>query len=139
MASRLKLATAAFFAVFAFNACSPKTEPKKHADQDAPAAEEPSPPPVETHDSNGVLITLADCAGASAFLAGVSPIKDKDPKTNSPDETFYWTLLALMDKEPGFEGEAGRLAAETALTAWVEKPEANIRTYVDACKTRYSQ
>ncbi|MET0545796.1 MAG: hypothetical protein ABWZ40_05765 [Caulobacterales bacterium] len=143
MASRLKIITAVLFAAFAFNACSPKSEPKKHADADADAdakVEEPAPtPPPLTEDANGVTITLADCAGATAFIAGISPIKQKSPESDKPDENFYWTLLALLDKEPGFEGEAGRLAAETAFTAWVDKPEANVRTYVDACKTRYAQ
>jgi hypothetical protein len=139
MSSKLKPVIAALFAAYALNACSPKSEQKKtHADQSATEQTEPNQAPVETTDANGVEITLADCAGATAYLSGISPIKQNEPKGDTPNENFYWLLLALMDKEPGFEGDAGRLAAESATTAWMDKPEAATRTYIDACKSRYA-
>lgn len=139
MSSKLKPFIATFFALYALNACSPKTEQKKtHADKDAVEQSEPGSAPVETTDANGVEITLADCAGATAYMAGISPIKQTEPKSDTANENFYWLLLALMDKEPGFEGDAGRLAAESATTAWMDKPEVLTRTYIDACKSRYA-
>lgn len=139
MSSKLKPFIAAFFAFYALNACSPKTEEKKtHADKTATEQTEPAPAPLETTDANGNEITLADCAGATAYMSGISPIKQTDPKSDTANENFYWLLLALMDKEPGFEGDAGRLAAESAMTAWMDKPEVTTRTYIDACKSRYA-
>jgi|GEM_PF-2558172 len=139
MSTKLKPFIAAFFAAYALNACSPKSEQKKtHADKSATEQTEPTPAPLETTDANGVEITLADCAGATAFIAGISPIRLTEPRGDSPNENFYWLLLALMDKEPGFEGDAGRLAAESATTAWMDKPESVTRTYIDACKTHYA-
>ena len=130
---------AAALAACALSACSPKPEQKKtHADQGATEQTEQAPGPIETTDANGVEITLADCAGATAYISGISPIRQTEPKGDTPNENFYWLLLALMDKEPGFEGDAGRLAAESATTAWMDKPEAATRTYIDACKSRYA-
>ena len=139
MSSKLKPFIAAFFAFYALNACSPKTEEKKtHADKTATEQTEPELAPLETTDANGNEITLADCAGATAYMSGISPIKQTEPVSNTANENFYWLLLALMDKEPGFEGDAGRLAAESAMTTWMDKPEVTTRTYIDACKSRYA-
>ena len=82
---------------------------------EAPAA------PMSIHDM------LVDCAGAIAAEGNVDPLVE--PSTGSRDENALWTVLALMDKEPGLFGVAGRQAAAQSKTVWQAKsgPERTAR------------
>jgi hypothetical protein len=82
---------------------------------EAPAA------PMSIHD------LLVDCAGAIAAEGNVDPLVE--PSIGSGAENALWTVLALMDKEPGLFGVAGRQAAARSKTVWQAKsgPERTAR------------
>ena len=82
---------------------------------EAPAA------PMSIHD------LLVDCAGAIAAEGNVDPLVE--PSIGSGAENALWTVLALMDKEPGLFGVAGRQAAAQSKTVWQAKsgPERTAR------------
>ena len=86
-------------------------------------AEGPPPPaaPMSIHDM------LVDCGGAIAAEGRVDPLVE--PSTGAREEDALWTVLALMDKEPGLFGMAGRQAAAHSKTLWDAKagPERTAR------------
>lgn len=105
-------------------------EPAQQASKSPPAtpvAEAPAPitPPLSIRDN------LVDCAGAIAAEGNVDPLVD--PSTGTAAENTLWTVLALMDKEPGLAGQAGREAAAEAKTRWQAKPAAERATRSSAC------
>lgn len=77
--------------------------------------------PMSIHD------LLVDCAGAIAAEGNVDPLVE--PSIGSGAENALWTVLALMDKEPGLFGVAGRQAAAQSKTVWQAKsgPERTAR------------
>ena len=92
-----------------------------------PAAErtETNPPPAA--EPMSIHDLLVDCAGAIAAEGNVDPLVE--PSTGSGAENALWTVLALMDKEPGLFGVAGRQAAAQSRTVWQAKagPERTAR------------
>ena len=87
------------------------------------SAKAPAPPaaPLSIHDM------LVECAGAIAAEGNVDPLVE--PSTGTREENVLWTVLALMDKEPGLVGVAGREAAAQSRTEWQMKsaPERTAR------------
>jgi hypothetical protein len=79
---------------------------------------------------------LVDCAGAIAAEGAVDPMAD--PSTGSPAENTYFTVLALMDKEPGLEGVAGREAAKAARDSWTAKPGEERAARAAECTSRFA-
>lgn len=61
---------------------------------------------------------LIDCAGAVTAQNGVKPLAGS-PSTGSTAENRYFSILALMDKEPGLEGESGRAASAASRDRWL--------------------
>lgn len=80
-----------------------------------------TPAPMSIHDM------LVDCAGAIAAEGNVDPLVE--PSTGAREENALWTVLALMDKEPGLFGMVGRQAAAQSKTVWQAKaaPERTAR------------
>ena len=77
--------------------------PSRHAEsrRDEPTvSSEKTTAPLSIHDM------LVDCAGAIAAEGNVDPLVE--PSTGTREENALWTVLALMDKEPGLFGVAGR-------------------------------
>ena len=93
-------------------------EPAQQADSGNPP---PPAAPMSIHDM------LVDCAGAIAAEGNVDPLVE--PSIGSGAENALWTVLALMDKEPGLFGVAGRQAAAQSKTVWQTKagPERTAR------------
>jgi len=77
--------------------------------------------PLSIHDM------LVDCAGAIAAEGNVDPLVE--PSTGTREENALWTVLALMDKEPGLFGVAGRQEAAQSRMVWQTKgaPERTAR------------
>jgi hypothetical protein len=100
--------------VLAVTACG---DPSQRTETDAP----PPAAPMSIHDM------LVDCAGAIAAEGRVDPLVE--PSTGAREENALWTVLALMDKEPGLFGMAGRQAAAQSRTLWEAKagPERTAR------------
>ena len=94
----------------------------------APSAEV-APPAMSIHD------TLIDCAGAIAAEGNVNPLVE--PSTGSREEDALWTVLALMDKEPGLFGVAGREAAARSKTEWDTKAGPVRTTRAAECMQRF--
>jgi hypothetical protein len=96
------------------------------------AAENPAPPaaPTSIHDM------LIDCAGAIAAEGKVDPLVE--PSTGTGAENALWTVLALMDKEPGLFGVAGRQAAAQSKTVWQTKPGPERTARAAECTQRFS-
>jgi hypothetical protein len=72
-------------------ACREPTQPTEAPDETSPA--------LTIHD------VLIDCAGAIAADGNVDPLVE--PSTGTREENALWTVLALMDKEPGLLGAGG--------------------------------
>jgi len=73
------------------------------------ACGEPTVPSEKITASFSIHDMLVDCAGAIAAEGNVDPLLE--PSTGTREENALWTVLALMDKEPGLFGIAGRQAA----------------------------
>jgi hypothetical protein len=98
----------------------------------APEAKEPADPQPESLNIHDMLI---DCAGAIAAEGNVDPLVD--PSTGTREENALWTVLALMDKEPGLLGPAGRDVAARSKAAWEMKSEPERTARAVECMTRF--
>lgn len=85
--------------------------------------------PMSIHD------TLIDCAGAIAAEGNVDPLVE--PSTGTREENALWTVLALMDKEPGLFGVAGREAAARSKTVWQAKDAPERAARAAECMQRF--
>lgn len=99
----------------------------------APADETQAPAPAVELSVRDMLV---DCAGAIAAQGGLDPVAD--PSTGSDAENTYFTVLALMDKEPGLEGASGREAARTARDAWMATSADELTARAAECTTRFA-
>jgi hypothetical protein len=88
-----------------------------------------APVPLSIHDM------LVDCAGAIAAEGNVDPLIE--PSTGTREENALWTVLALMDKEPGLFGMAGRQAAAESKAAWQMKPDMERMARAAECIQRF--
>jgi len=102
-------------------ACREPTQPTEAPDETSPA--------LTIHDM------LIDCAGAIAADGNVDPLVK--PSTGTREENALWTVLALMDKEPGLLGPAGRDVAARSKAAWQLKPEPERTARAAECMTRF--
>jgi hypothetical protein len=106
----------------------------------SPTTEAPDvPAPVEVVPALADMSprdALLDCAGAVTAESGVDPLA-ASPTTGSAAENTYFVILALMDKEPGLLGEAGRNAAAASRDTWLTR-SAEARTARAAeCASRW--
>jgi hypothetical protein len=85
--------------------------------------------PLSIHDM------LVDCAGAIAAEGNIDPLVE--PSTGSREENALWTVLALMDKEPGLFGAAGREAAALSKAAWQMKSGPGRTARAAECMQRF--
>jgi hypothetical protein len=97
-----------------------------------PEANEPADTQPESLNIHDMLI---DCAGAIAAEGNVDPLVE--PSTGTREENALWTVLALMDKEPGLLGPAGRDVAARSKAAWQLKPEPERTARAAECMTRF--
>ncbi|MET0182319.1 MAG: hypothetical protein ABW199_05480 [Caulobacterales bacterium] len=104
----------------------PKQAPIETAQPDAPST---VPPTMSTHDM------LVDCAGAIAAAGDVDPMQE--PHLDTPAENNLWTVLALMDKEPGLEGSAGRQSAVMSKENWEQRPTAEAAARGSECMAHF--
>ena len=79
---------------------------------------------------------LLDCAGAVTAEAGVDPLA-AEPTLGSTAENTYFVVLALLDKEPGLAGEAGREAAAVSRDAWLARSAEERAARAAECATRF--
>lgn len=101
-------------------------------DKTRPAPEAAAPPPLAQMTPREALL---DCAGAIVAHANIDPAAD--PSLGTPEENAYFTVLALMDKEPGLEGQAGRQAAATSRDAWMQRSADQRAARAAECMTRW--
>jgi hypothetical protein len=104
-----------------------------------PAEQSVPPPPASLAEAPAAMTireTLIDCAGAIASEGNVDPLVP--PSTGTREENALWTLLALIDKEPGLLGLAGREAAAQARAAWQERPGAERTARSAECIQRFA-
>ncbi len=85
--------------------------------------------PLSIHD------ILVDCAGAIAAEGNVDPLVE--PSTGTREENALWTVLALMDKEPGLFGVAGRQEAARSRMAWQTKSAPKRTARAAECMMRF--
>ncbi len=98
----------------------------------APVPEATNPPPLAQMSPREALL---DCAGAIVAHAGLNPTAD--PSLGTPEENAYFTVLALMDREPGLEGQAGRQAAAASSDAWMQRSADQRAARAGECMTRW--
>ncbi len=106
--------------------------PPEAAAPAAPAADVSTtvPPTMSTHDM------LVDCAGAVAAAGDVDPMVE--PQADTPAINNLWTVLALMDKEPGLEGLEGRRQAVASRARWEGRPQAEAQVRADECMAHFN-
>ena len=104
-----------------------------------PACSEPAQEPTGSSDTLTTALSihdlLVDCAGAIAAEGNVDPLME--PSTGTREENALWTVLALMDKEPGLFGAAGREAAALSKSQWQMKAGAERAARAAECMTRF--
>ena len=105
---------------------------KPQQDKASPAPEVVAPAPLSELRPREALL---DCAGALVAQAGLDPLAD--PSLDTPEENAYFTVLALMDKEPGLEGQAGRRAAATSRDAWMLRSADRRAARAAECSARW--
>ncbi|MBI1188032.1 MAG: hypothetical protein GC206_12010 [Alphaproteobacteria bacterium] len=118
-------------AALALIACGPTEE----APSPAPAPAEPETAPLSSLESLSPRALLLECAGALVAENRLDPMAD--PRTDSAAERAFFTVLALMDKEPGLAGTAGREAARAEGVAWTSRPTADRAARNAQCLERF--
>lgn len=78
---------------------------------------------------------LLECAGAIVAQADLDPLAD--PSLGTKEEDTYFTVLALMDKEPGLAGLAGREAAAASRDIWLRRGAELLATRAGQCLVRF--
>ena len=97
-----------------------------------PAPDVPSTPPLVELGPRQLLL---ECAGAIAAQSGLDPLAD--PSLGTAEENAYFTVLALMDKEPGLAGMEGRKAAAASRDAWDARSPQQRAARASECLTRF--
>lgn len=107
---------------------------------EAPKAAEVTPPsePAITETTPLTTAQLVDCGGALA-AAGHVEIAAGGPTKDTPEENRVWTVLALLDKEPGYRNDAARGRADVVASreAWKARPREELATAAAACTVRF--
>lgn len=120
-------------AAFALSACGQTTVVTPAPEVEAPASTDVAttvPPTMSTYEM------LVDCAGAVAAAGDVDPMVE--PQADTPAINNLWTVLALMDKEPGLEGMEGRRQAVASRARWEGRPQAEAQARADECMMHFS-
>lgn len=128
------VAMRAMFAALAFAlaACGQTTAVTAQPEQ--PPAEESAATTVPPHMTTREM--LMDCAGAIAAAGDVDPMVE--PQADTPAINNLWTVLALMDKEPGLEGMEGRRQAVASAARWEGRTQAEAQARADECMAHFS-
>lgn len=104
-----------------------------------PAQEAPTPvpvaPPLPPLSELSPRDALIECAGAIVAQAGLDP--HADPSLDTPEENAYFVVLALMDKERGLEGVAGRETAAASSDAWLQRSAEQRSARASQCQARF--
>lgn len=118
--------------LLALAACGQPAEAPK-ADTETPPAE-----PVITETTPLTTAQLVDCGGALAASGNIE-IAASGPTKDTPEENRVWTVLALLDKEPGYSGDAakGRADVVASRDAWKAKPKEELAAAASACTVRF--
>ncbi len=110
-----------------------------------PAPEPAAPAPDAAGAAGGAQMILSDmtipdalteCAGVYAARGNVDLAIP--PQADTPDTNAAWTMLALMDKEPGLEGAAGRAAASDIKAQWLARAPAELEARAAECDARFA-
>lgn len=119
-------------ALFALAACGQPADAPKAATETAPAE------PVITETTPLTTAQLVDCGGALAASGNIE-IAASGPTGDTPEENRVWTVLALLDKEPGYTGDAAKGRADVAASrdAWKAKPKEDLAAAAAACTVRF--
>jgi hypothetical protein len=127
---RRRLIAASFAVSFGLAACQPAPAERI---EDAPAVTAPEPAVVPLGALTGAQ--LVDCGGAISAVGNVDPTTP--PTVDTPASNSVWTILALLDKEPGLAGEAGRREVAAAKTRWAARPKEELAQAATACTTHF--
>lgn len=121
-------------AALALSACGQTTVVTPAPEAEAPAQTDVAttvPPTMTTYDM------LVDCAGAIAAAGDVDPMVE--PQADTPPINNLWTVLALMDKEPGLEGMEGRRQAVASAARWEQRQQVEAQARADECMAHFNR
>lgn len=117
-------------ALLALGGCGPQAE--ETSSRSAASTDLAAPPSLADLKPRELLL---ECAGAIAAHATLDPLAE--PSLGTPEENAYFTVLALMDKEPDLKGLAGRRAAAVSRDTWLAREPGQLAVRAGQCLARF--
>jgi hypothetical protein len=119
----------------ALAACTPPSadKPAVSAPAAAPGAPAITLPPMSDNPRDALL----DCAAAAAAKGNVDTAAKEPSGPDTAESTFYWTMMALLDKE-AMPPEARRTAIEALKKTWGAANVADLDARLTACRAKFT-
>jgi hypothetical protein len=118
----------------ALAACTPPAnKPAETAAGAAPAAPTVTLPPLSDNPRDALL----DCAAVAAAKGNVDTAAKEPSGPDTAESTFYWTMMALLDKE-AMPPEAKRTAIEALKKTWGAAAPADVDARLSACRAKFT-
>jgi hypothetical protein len=119
----------------ALAACTPPAanEPADPAPAAAPAAPAVTLPPLADNPRDALI----GCAAVAAAKGNLDPAAKAPSGPDTAESTFYWTMMALLDKE-AMPPEAKQAAIEALKKVWGAASAADLDARMAECRAKFT-